>query len=218
MEKKLTITAISGWAVPESWYAEQIQTAFPDSDINIVYPKQPEDSREAKEILDRFQSQLYIGYSLGSLWLLKYQSYLPKNCLKALLAPILAFLNNADLGGKTSKSQLEYLIKILARNSNQTEVLRDFFFHANLPYPETHMQEIKDKNILINGLEFLKNSSVSGKETNDFLSIIGENDIFVDAEALKRHIPHLEIIRDVGHSPIPLLNQLAKTLKKKETI
>jgi len=213
MEKELTITAISGWAIPETWFSEQIENAFPNARIHTVYPKNPEDEGEAREILSGLVSQLYIGYSLGSLWLLKYQRFLPRNSQKAVLAPILAFLNKANLGGKTSESQLKYLIKILTRSSNQTEILRDFFFHANLPYPETQIEEIHDRNTLIKGLEFLKNSSVTGKETNDFLSIIGENDTFIDAETLKGHIPHLKIIEDVGHAPTPLLKQLAKTLQ-----
>jgi len=212
VEKELTITAISGWAVPETWFSEQVKIAFPNSHLKIVYPENPEDREEAKSLLKEFESQLYIGYSLGSLWLLKYQEYLPENCKKAVIAPILGFLNSADLGGKTSESQLKYLIKILASSSSKTDVLRDFFFHANLPYPETQIHEIRNKKTLIKGLEFLKNSSVTGKETNDFLSIIGENDTFIDAETLKRHIPHLKIIKGAGHSPTPLLNLLAKFL------
>ena len=39
MEEKLTITAISGWAVPETWFAEQIKEAFPGSDIHVIYRK-----------------------------------------------------------------------------------------------------------------------------------------------------------------------------------
>ena len=42
-------------------------------------PEDPENIEEAKNILSEYQSQLYIGYSLGSLWLLKYQCYLPQN-------------------------------------------------------------------------------------------------------------------------------------------
>ena len=212
MEEKLTITAISGWAVPETWFAEQIKEAFPGSSVHVVYPENPENEEEAQNILSRLPSQLYIGYSLGSLWLLKYQDHLPVNCHKAILAPILAFLNTGRLGGKTSEAQLKYLIKILSRNSNKTDVLRDFFFHADLPYPENQIKEIPERKILIQGLKFLKNISVTGKETNDFLSIIGENDTFLDAGALKDHIPHLEIVKDVGHSPTPLLKQLAKRI------
>ena len=119
----LTITAISGWAVSETWFADQVKKEFPNSDLKIVYPEDPENNEEARSILNEFQSQLYIGYSLGSLWLLKYQSYLPQNCQKAIIAPILAFLKKANLGGKTSEYQLKYLINILARSSNQTKIL-----------------------------------------------------------------------------------------------
>ena len=59
-------------------------------------------------------------------------------------------------------------------------------------------------------MKFLANNSVTGKETNEFLSIIGENDTFLDAGILRGHIPHLEILEDAGHSPTPLLKQLAK--------
>jgi hypothetical protein len=213
MEEKLTITAISGWAIPESWFAEQIMDAFPGSNVNVVYPENPENAQEARNILSCFPAQLYLGYSLGSLWLLKYQDGLPSNCHKAILAPILSFLNTEPFGGKTSKVQLKYLIKILSKESSKTNVLRDFFLNADLPYPESQIEEIPERNILIKGLKFLQNNSVTGKETNDFLSIIGENDTFLDAGVLRHHIPHIEIVKDAGHSPTPLLKQLAKTFK-----
>ena len=212
MEKNITITAISGWAIPENWFAEQLKFAFPNSQLKIIYPENPSSKEEARNILKLFPSQLYIGYSLGSLWLLKYQNFLPKNCQKAIIAPILAFLDKDNLGGKTSESQLKYLIKLLTRCSNYEEVLRKFFFDAKLPYPEEHSHEIRDSKILIKGLEFLKDSSVTGKETNEFISIIGEDDAFIDAGLLKSHIPHLKVIKGMGHSPIPLLNKLAKYL------
>ena len=68
--------------------------------FSVLWLKNPENQEEAKLILSEFQSQLYIGYSLGSLWLLKYKSYLPKNCQKAIIAPILAFLNKETTGFK----------------------------------------------------------------------------------------------------------------------
>ena len=40
----------------------------------------------------------------------------------------------------------------------------------------------------------------------------------IDAEILKIHIPHLKIINGVGHSPIPLLNELAETLRSRGLI
>jgi hypothetical protein len=212
MEEKLSITAISGWAIPESWFKKQIKEAFPSSNVNVVYPENPENEQEARSILSRFPAKLYLGYSLGSLWLLKYQDSLPSKCYKAILAPILSFLNTEPYGGKTSKTQLKYLIKILSNESSKTNVLRDFFFNADLPYPESQIEEIPERNILIKGLKFLENNSVTGKETNDFLSIIGENDTFLDAGVLIHHIPHLDIVKNAGHSPTLLLKQLAKRI------
>ena len=78
MEKKLTITAISGWAIPKTWFGDQIMKAFPNAEIHVVYPENPEEKEEARYILNRYQAKLFIGYSLGSLWLLKYQNYLPQ--------------------------------------------------------------------------------------------------------------------------------------------
>lgn len=213
MQQKLTITAISGWAIPNNWYEKELQKAFPNSKIHVVYPENPEDEEEANFLLNKYPSKLFIGYSLGSLWLLKYQKYLPQNCHKAILAPILSFLDKNNLGGKTSETQLKYLIKILSRNQNQRDILKDFFYHANLPYPETKIDAIPDRKTLIKGLEFLINNVASGSDTKEFFSIIGNNDIFINAEILKKHIPHLIILKGVGHAPAELLMHLAKTIK-----
>ena len=101
MEKNITITAISGWAIPQTWFDEQLKLAFPNSQLKIIYPENPSSKEEARNILKLFPSQLYIGYSLGSLWLLKYQRFLPQNCQKVIISPILAFLDKGNLGGKT---------------------------------------------------------------------------------------------------------------------
>ena len=65
MDEKLNITAISGWAIPKSWFAEQIMDSFPGSNVNVVYPKNPDSEQEARNVLSRFPAQLYLGYSLG---------------------------------------------------------------------------------------------------------------------------------------------------------
>ena len=69
METKHKITAISGWAIPRTWYAEQIQKAFPYSNIQVIYPENPEDEEEAKYLLNQYQSQLYIAVSYTHLTL-----------------------------------------------------------------------------------------------------------------------------------------------------
>lgn len=215
MAKILTITAVSGWALPKKWFATQVATAFPGSRIEVVYPVTPDSPEEAKTLLHRYPADLYIGYSLGSLWLLKYSYLLPENAIKALLAPFLSFLKKDGLGGTTSETQLTYLSRALTQNSDKQTTIKNFFSYSDLPVPENFIDDVPDNETLLRGLEFLKSCQEKGEVTKIFLSIVGENDIFINGEVLKRHIPHLDIIQGAGHSPGKLLEHLARRLNWK---
>jgi hypothetical protein len=215
MAKILTITAVSGWALPKKWFATQVATAFPGSRVEVVYPVTPDNPEEAEILLERYPADLYVGYSLGSLWLLKYRNLLPETAIKALLAPFLSFLKKDGLGGTTSETQLTYLSRALTQNPDKHTIIKNFFSYSNLPVPETFIEDVPDNETLLRGLEFLKSSHEKGEATKIFLSIVGENDIFIDGEVLRRHIPHLEIIQGVGHSPGKLLEHLASRLNWK---
>ncbi|MZG30270.1 MAG: hypothetical protein F3741_05575 [Nitrospinae bacterium] len=209
MDKISTITAISGWAIPRKWFAEEIYNAFPGTKVQIIYPEQPENSEEAELLLSRYPADLYIGYSLGSLWLMKYKHLLPEGCKKALLAPILSFLEKDGLGGTTSETQLKYLARSLKQGDDQCTSVKSFFTHCDLPFCESMIDEIPERKVLLRGLEFLSSCQVTGEAAKNFLSILGENDIFIDSDLLKTHIPKLDIIQGVGHAPGSLLKHLA---------
>ncbi len=177
--------------------------------MQIIYPEKPENPEEAEYSLGRYPADLYIGYSLGSLWLVKYKHFLPAGCIKALLAPILAFLEKDGLGGTTSETQLKYLVRSLKQGSDQCTTVRSFFTHCDLPFSESMIEDIPDRKILLRGLEFLKSCQVTGESAKNFLSILGENDIFIDSDLMKTHIPNLDIIQGVGHAPGKLLKHLA---------
>ena len=210
MDKILTITAVSGWALPRQWFAEEVAAAFPGSQIEVIYPETPEKPEEAEILLRRYPADLYIGYSLGSLWLLKYKDLLPSSSIKALLAPILSFLVKDGMGGTTSETQLKYLARTLQQNPDKS--LKDFFSYSDLPFPEKMIEDVPDREILLRGLEFLKTCRAKGEDAKIFLSIVGENDIFIDGDLLRRHIPNLDIIQGVGHAPGNLLKRLAGRL------
>ncbi len=210
MAEILTITAVSGWALPRQWFAEEVATAFPGSQIEVIYPETPEKPEEAEKLLRQYPADLYIGYSLGSLWLLKYKNLLPYSSVKALLAPILSFLVKDGMGGTTSETQLKYLARTLQQNPDKS--LKDFFSYSDLLFPEKMIEDVPDKEILLRGLDFLKTCRANGGDTKTFLSIVGENDIFIDGDLLKRHIPNLDIIQGVGHAPGNLLKRLAGRL------
>ena len=215
MDKILTITAVSGWALPRQWFAEEVATAFPGSQIEVIYPETPEKSEEAEKLLRQYPADLYIGYSLGSLWLLKYKNLLPYSSVKALLAPILSFLVKDGMGGTTSETQLKYLSKILKQHSDKYAGVKKFFAYSDLSFHEKMIKDMPDKEILLKGLDFLKTCRANGGDTKIFLSIVGENDIFIDGDLLKRHIPNLDIVQGVGHAPGNLLKRLAGRLNWK---
>ena len=215
MDQFLTITAVSGWALPRQWFAEEVATAFPGSQIEVIYPETPEKPEEAEKLLRQYPADLYIGYSLGSLWLLKYKDLLPYSSVKALLAPILSFLVKDGMGGTTSETQLKYLSKILKQHSDKYAGVKKFFAYSDLSFHEKMIKDMPDKEILLKGLDFLKTCRANGGDTKIFLSIVGENDIFIDGDLLKRHIPNLDIVQGVGHAPGNLLKRLAGRLNWK---
>ena len=209
----MKITAVSGWAIPTEWFSEQIQKYFVDSEVNVIYPSDPFDSEEARIKLNEKPADLYLGYSLGSLWMFRHRHLFPKTSIKAVLAPILAFTKEHDMGGKTTSTQLNYLIKLLQRNDNENPLV-DFYANCNIPFPRILLKTLPSRSILIKGLEFLQSVIASKNSVFDFKVIVGENDIFLDAIKLKNLIPQTQIVTGAGHAPDQLLSKLASTLNQ----
>jgi len=209
----MKITAVSGWAIPTEWFSEQIQKYFVDSEVNVIYPSDPFDSEEARIKLNEKPADLYLGYSLGSLWMFRHRHLFPKTSIKAVLAPILAFTKEHDMGGKTTSTQLNYLIKLLQRNDNENPLV-DFYANCNIPFPRILLKNLPSRSILIKGLEFLQSVIASKNSVFDFKVIVGENDIFLDAIKLKNLIPQTQIVTGAGHAPDQLLSKLARTLNQ----
>ena len=208
MREPQSITAICGWALPPQWFEEQIRQVFPGIPVHAVYPFHPDDPEEARNILQKVDSDWIIGYSLGSLWLAQHQSYIPAECQKILLAPILAFTEEQNKGGITNKTQLKYLARVLMQNSQDSSTLIEFFKDCRITIPEDHIKNVPCREALTRGLDYLSRESVSPESITGFLSIIGENDHLLDSFRLKQVIPNLRIIKDAGHGPGPLLQEL----------
>jgi hypothetical protein len=209
MAKNIRIIAICGWAIPEKWFSSLIKNTFPGSDILVHYPKNPSDKEEAQVFLEENPCDIYIGYSLGSLWLLKNHEYLPKNSSKVLIAPIINFTDK-ECGSKFSIRQLNLLIKQIKNKTNHIHYVREFFKLCEINIPESYIQQIPDKYILSQGLAFLLNNSVSKNSLDGYLGIIGSTDQLLDSAKIKSFMPQLEIIPEIGHDPNLLLASLSK--------
>ncbi len=209
MQTPLTLTAVCGWALPVTWFRSRVKAYFPQSRIQVLYPEDPDDPEEAGRLLSRMPADLYLGYSLGSLWLMKHRNRLPPDRFRALLAPILAFPREKDMGGKTSETQLKYLVRKLSRTPKDPAVLMNFYSDCEVSIPPALLNQGPAPDVLLRGLEFLQTVSVSPRSANHFLALLGEKDAFLDPHHLKRRIPHLEIVPGAGHGPDKLLEQLS---------
>lgn len=209
MEKELRVIAICGWAIPEKWFDGLIKNAFPNSSISVHYPNNPADKDEAKNILDGIPCDLYIGYSFGSLWLLNHREYLSTSAIKALLAPIIDF-TQIEFGSKVPRRNLKYMIKQIQNQQNPIPKVREFFKLCGINIPEQFIEEIPDKYILNQGLQFLLNNAVSKESLDGFLGFIGSQDSILDSSQIKSYMPQLEIIPNIGHEPELLLDALSK--------
>ncbi len=212
MEKTKRITAICGWAVPSIWFERTVQSFFPECEVKAVYPKYPKDKKEAEQILQKTKSDLYLGYSMGSLWLLHHRELIPTNSVKALIAPILSFIKEDKRGGKTASVQLLYLLKTIKKRPKESKPIINFFLQCNLSNSEKLLENIPENDTLIAGLEFLRDIKVEGDKTEDFISYLGDKDPFMGTD-LKDLIPNLKIIANCDHAPDKLLKALAEQLQ-----
>jgi hypothetical protein len=209
METKIKITAICGWALPEEWFRQLVNSYFPNAEVRACYPKTPESEDEAIEIFDS-KPDWVIGYSLGSLWLLVHKNSIPPQTKNVLMAPILAFPAEKNLGGKTPLGKLKYQKKMLSSSEDYLTFLKGFFDLSGIRLPENDLQQPYSRETLIRGLDFLETASVSPQAAQDCVAIMGMRDPLLDGNQLKKLIPHLALVEECDHSPHKMLSHFAE--------
>ncbi|NIQ00251.1 MAG: hypothetical protein GWM98_07290 [Nitrospinaceae bacterium] len=208
MEKKIKITGICGWALPEDWFAQVIESRFPDAQVEARHPNNPWDEQEASALLENSSPDLVIGYSLGSLWLLHHKDKIPPRTVIGLMAPILAFPREKNAGGKTPLGKLKYQKKILRQAEDFHSALKGFFDLSGINLPEPNRGLPYSRETLIQGLEFLETVEVPPDSTHGCIVVSGNRDALLDGRWLKNHIPHMTLVEDSDHSPHKLLDHL----------
>ena len=209
MERKINITAVCGWALSEEWFCQLVKNHFPEAEIQAHYPRDPENENEAAEVLG-LHSDWVIGYSLGSLWLLTHKNKIPKQTKIVLLAPILAFSSEKNLGGKTPIGKLKYQKKILGSSKDYWTTLKNFFDLSGIEFHENALHQSMSRETLIRGLEFLESTSVSPDAAQGCMAFAGLRDPLLDAHRLKELIPQLILLEQCSHSPHKMLSRLAQ--------
>lgn len=209
----MKILAVNGWGLKRDWFHRQVQVAFPAAAITVIQPPETDVSPAAALEGDAKAVDLYLGYSLGSLWLIGHRRRIPAGAKKALLAPILAFPSEKNMGGCVTATQLRYLIRALRRAADPRPLLASFYRDAGLGVLNDAFPEPADPVHLIAGLEYLLNTHASALDAEGFITITGEHDPLLDSGQLQRILPGLEIVPITGHAPLPLLKKLAALMR-----
>ncbi len=208
----MTVNGICGWAIPSRWFQKQIALAFPQAEINTFYPETPKEEEEASIIVSSHPADLWIGYSLGSLWLLRYAHLIPKSSQVALLCPVPGFTVEMKLGGKTRAVQLNYLARSIRREAKTLQPVHEFLNSIGIDREDPDFALEFSPDILIRGLEFLRDCRIDSEIEFTELAVIGDCDPLMDVQLLKKKFARLKIIPNSGHHPSPLLKTLAETL------
>ncbi len=135
----MKILWVSGWAIPQDWFAQQLDTYMPHDQHEIILPV----SNWFRELQEKisFADQV-AGYSFGAFLLLGQSRFLNEAGKPVrLYAPFLDFKAESGLGSKISLTQLKYLKRWL--NRKPLEAIADFYKQAEieitplngLPYP-----------------------------------------------------------------------------------
>jgi hypothetical protein len=209
MEAKVKITAVCGWALPEEWFGQLVKSYFPKAEVRAHYPKDPESGEDAIGLFDS-KPDWVIGYSLGSLWLLFHKNHIPPQTKIVLMAPILAFPAEKNLGGTTPLGKLNYQKKMLSSSEDYLASLKGFFDLSGIRLPENDLQQPYSREVLIRGLDFLETVSVPPLVAQDCVAITGSRDPLLDGNRLKQLIPQLTLVGKCDHSPHKLLSHLAE--------
>ncbi len=209
MEKKIKITAICGWALPEDWFGQLVNSHFSEAEVRTHYPVNPESTEDAVRVFDS-KPDWVIGYSLGSLWLLVHKNIIPPQTRIILMAPILGFPAEKNLGGKTPLGKLRYQKKLLGSAEDYLDSLKGFFDLSGIRLPDRNHPQPYTRETLIRGLDFLETACVSPQAASDCVAITGLRDPLLDAGQLKELIPHLILMEKCDHSPHKMLSHLAE--------
>jgi len=193
---------ILGWAIPKSWFEAKVLHFFPsakhtfiepsESIVNIIHIHAPYD--------------LLIGYSLGSLLLLTEKEQISQlSKLFILLAPILGFTLEEDLGGITPIAKLQFTKRSFNRNRDKT--CHDFYNLTQLDVTDSQLASL-DKKELTWGLEQLEIRAYKSQVPLNWRAYVGKNDPLVNVAQLLKCIPHLQVIAHATHEPTLLLSAM----------
>jgi malonyl-CoA O-methyltransferase len=200
-----------GWAVPEAWFVSLVRQALPEAEHTFVVAEP--DALAQLERAGPFD--WVVGYSLGSLLLLREAARVERLGRVALLAPIFAFPREAEQGGRVAQTQVRQLSRWLRRDA--PAALVDFYARAGLDVPPESVP-VAATDILLWGLERLENDRAEPPLPAGWRAWCGANDALLDAARLGELAPSVQIVAGATHHPAALLRAFAHSIFRSDTL
>jgi hypothetical protein len=208
-EKAMKIGWLLGWAAPPAWFAPLACGLFPHAEHTFVAAEP-----DALARLEKGRPfDWVVGYSLGSLLLLKAAAVADGLGRVALLAPIFAFPREAELGGRVARAQVRQLSRWLGRNA--PAALADFYARSGLDVPPD-CAPASATDPLLWGLEQLEKDRVEPPLPPGWHAWCGANDALLDAARLNSLSPSVRIVAGATHHPAALICAFAEEVERLE--
>ncbi|HEY4246213.1 MAG TPA: hypothetical protein VGM64_05115 [Lacunisphaera sp.] len=204
----MKIAWVLGWAVPKQWFAHYAESLFP-KDTHVFIEPGPDtwDQLEQESPFDALG-----GYSLGAQLLLENPARASRLAAKiGLFAPIFAFVDEAGLGGKVSRTQVRYLSKWLRRD--RQAALADFYQRTRMDIPVAWSGEIPLTR-LDWGLSHLESGAAKPPAPDGWKLYCGTADPLLNGECLATLDPAVILVPEGTHHPEMLLQAWIPELQK----
>lgn len=137
------------------------------------------------------------AYSTGTLLLLDRPDFLAWSRRTVFFAPILGFLAEWGLGGKTRSGQVDYLRRWLRRDARAA--LADFHCRVGFPGSASENLAFNCLEELDWGLVQLQKRRVPAERLRGFEAYAGDGDALLDAGRLTELVPGISVVSGAGH-------------------
>jgi len=184
---------LNGWGIEASVMKMRMQ----ELGLPVWRVVQPFPDWEAETAARLPEAEAVLAYSTGALLLLSRPELLAKARRTAFFAPILGFLAEWDLGGRTRRGQVAYLRRWLRRDPQSA--LADFHRRAGLTgKPSDRLAEERLEE-LDGGLVQLQERRVPPERLRGREAYMGYGDTLLDAERMAALVPGLVAAPGAGH-------------------
>ena len=191
---------MNGWAVSSDALESLVSARYPNVD-HLIVDSVENWTEEAYRNID--DVDWVLGYSTGAFLLLMEKSILKRAKNVMLFAPFIDFRVESDLGGKTRRGQLEFLVRWLRKDP--IVAIADFYQRAELRFSTPPKLSLK-VNDLIWGIELLRDTGLEPEVLQDYPIRIGSEDTLIDANRIAELGKSVLVVEGASHDLGSLLD------------